>query len=113
MTLYRVVHRLSFDSGEMIEAGVVDSLEGIPPRVISILLEKGRISEVRAPPLRILPGWEKKAEALEALGIENVDQLVDANLDEVAEELGTSVKGLRVAARSARQWVDVQVQGGT
>ena len=113
MTLYRVVHRLSFDSGEIIEAGVVDSLEGIQPRVISILLEKGRISEVKAPPLRILPGWKEKAEALGTLGIEDVGQLVDANLDEVAEELGTSVEGLRKAAQSARQWVDVQAQGGT
>lgn len=111
MPLYRVLETLSFDSGRVVERGVVSSLKGTSPQTIAALLRRGRISEVQAPPLRVLPGWEERAEVLEPLGIETVNQLVDANLDEVAEELDTPVENLRKAAQDAQQWTDVYKGG--
>lgn len=107
MALFRVLHVLSFDSGRVIEMGVVDSLEGVSSQIIAALLAKGRIAKVIAPPLRILPEWEEKAEALAPLGIERVDDLVSADLDEVAKELDTEIEDLREAVLDVQQWLEV------
>lgn len=107
MPLYRTLERLSGDDGTVYEMDIVSALKGIKPKVIAVLLEKKRIVEVNSPPLRVLPGWEERAAVLEPLGIEDVSQLVDADLDEVAEELDTSVEGLRKAAQDAQQWITV------
>ena len=107
MPLYRTLERLSGGDGTVYEMDIVSPLRGIKPKVIAILLEKRRITEVQAPPLRILPGWKKKAEALEVLGIEDVSQLVTADFDKVAKELDVSVENLRSAAEDAQQWVEL------
>lgn len=108
MPLYRTLERLSFDSGRVVEMDVVDSLKGVSQHVITALLQLRRISEVQAPPLRVLPGWEERAAILEPLGIEDVSQLVTADLDEVAKKLGVPVEGLRRAALDARQWLMIE-----
>jgi len=106
MPLYRTLERLSGDDNLVYEAGIVDTLTKVPAGVIALLLAKGRIVEVQAPPLRVLPGWKERAAALESVGIEDVSQLVDADLDEVAKELDTPVEGLRQAALDAQQWLE-------
>ena len=108
MPLYRTLERLSGDDGTVYEMGIVSPLKGIKPKVIAVLLEKKRIVEVQAPPLRVLPGWRAKAAVLEPLGIEDVSQLVTADLDKVAEELDTPVEGLREAAQDAQQWLTIE-----
>ena len=107
MPLYRTLERLIDGVGLVYERGIVDPLKKVPASVITILLEKQRIVEVQAPPLRVLPGWEERAAILEPLGIEDVSQLVDADLDEVAKELDTPVEGLRRAAQEAQHWLEV------
>ncbi len=108
MPLYRTLERLSGDDGTVYEMDTITPLKGIRPQVIAVLLEKKRIALVQAPPLRALPGWEEKAAILEPLGIEDVSQLVSANLDKIAEELDTPVEGLRKAAQDARSWLTVE-----
>ena len=105
MPLYRMLERLSFDDGTKIEMGTVDPLNGVSSEVLNLLLAKRRIVEVKAPPLRALPGWKAKAEMLEPLGIEDVSQLVTADLEEIAEALDTPVEGLREAAQDAQRWI--------
>jgi hypothetical protein len=108
MPLYRTLERLSGDDGTVYEMDIVSPLKGIKPKVIAVLLEKKRIAVVQAPPLRVLPGWEERAAVLEPLGIEDVSQLVTADLDKVAEELGTEVEHLREAALDAQRWLEVE-----
>jgi len=106
MPLYRTLERLSGDKG-VYPSGIVSDLRKISKGAIAALLEKRRIVLVEAPPLRVLPGWKERAAVLEPLGIEDVSQLVTADLDKVAEELDIPVEGLREAAQDARQWVEI------
>ena len=108
MPLYRTLERLSGEDGTVYEMDIVTPLKGIRSKVIAVLLEKKRIVEIKTPPLRVLPGWEERAAVLEPLGIEDVSQLVDANLDKVAEELDTPVEGLRKAAQVAQSWLSIE-----
>jgi hypothetical protein len=111
MPLYRTLERIVFDDDTVFNQFIVSPLKGVPKSILKILLAKGRITEVQTPPLAVLPGWEERAVALEPLGIENVSQLVDADLDKVAEKLDTPVKSLRKAAREAQSWMQVE-EGG-
>ena len=108
MPLYRTMERLLGEDGTIYEMDIVSPLKGIKPKVIAVLLEKKRIVEIQTPPLRVLPGWKDRAAVLEPLGIEDVSQLVDANLEEVADELDTPVEGLRKAAQEAQSWLIVE-----
>lgn len=108
MPLYRTLERLIDGEGVVYERGIVDPLKKVPASVVTILLEKQRIVEVDSPPLRVLPGWKDRAAVLEPLGIEDVSQLVDADLDKVAKELDTPVEGLRQAAQDAQSWLTVE-----
>jgi hypothetical protein len=106
--MYRTLERLLGEDGTIYEMDIVSPLKGIKSKVIAVLLEKKRIVEVQTPPLRVLPGWKDRAEVLEPLGIKDVSQLVDANLEEVADKLDTSVEGLRKAAQEAQSRLTVE-----
>jgi len=108
MPLYRTLERLSGDDGTVYEMGIVSPLGGITSKALAALLAKHRIVVVDSPPLRVLPGWKDKAAVLEPLGIEDVSQLVTADLDKVAEELGTTVENLREAAQEAQSWLTIE-----
>jgi hypothetical protein len=108
MPLYRTMERLLGEDGTVYEIDLVTPLKGIRPKVIAVLLEKKRIVVVQTPPLLGLRGWEERAAVLEPLGIEDVSQLVTADLDEVAEELDTSVETLRKAAQDAQSWLSIE-----
>lgn len=104
--LYRVHDDLENDVGRVVRSGTVDSLKWLTPKSIGLLLEKGVISEVRAPPLSVLPGWERRATALEACGIETVGDLLEADLAEVSDELEVSEEALQGAVREARGLIE-------
>ena len=106
MPLYRTLERLTGSKG-VYPMDIVSDLRKISAGAIKVLLEKKRIVLVQAPPLRVLPGWKEKAAVLAPLGIEDVSQLVTADLDKVAEKLDTPVEDLRRAAQDARQWVEI------
>ena len=105
--LYRVIETVTMDKGPRFVMGSVSTLKGVSSGTIKALIKKQRIAEVQSPPLKILPGWEKRAELLEPLGITDVGQLVVADIKKVAKKLGVSVKGLQRAVEEARQWVEV------
>lgn len=108
MPLYRTLERIIFDDDVVFDQFIVSPLKGVPKAILDILLARGRIVEIQTPPLAALPGWEDRAAMLEPLGIEDVSQLVDADLDEVAESLDTPVESLRAAALEAQSWMKVE-----
>lgn len=105
--LYRAIERVTFADGRRsLEMGEVDSLKGVTKKGIQVLMKKGAIAPVSSPPLKILPGWERKAEVLKEAKIEDVEDLLTADLPEVAKELEVSLEGLEEAADQARQWIE-------
>ena len=81
--LYRILESLRLmRSNKRIEAGTIDKLEGLSPETIAMLLKKGRIAEVIAPPLAVLPDFEgEKAEAYAKQGIKDVNDMTGEEPD--------------------------------
>lgn len=85
--MYHVLESLRYlNSGERILAGTVSSLKGLSPKAIELLLAKGRIAKVQAPPLAILPGFEERAVEYAERGIEDIHDLTEAE-DVPAEDI--------------------------
>lgn len=73
--LYRAHKNLSIG----IHAGGVFPAERIRPDVAEVLIAKRTISEVKAPPIIILCGWEQRDAELARYGIFDLAQLVEAD----------------------------------
>lgn len=105
--LYRILEDLwNLSTNRRIPMGSLDSLKDASKKDIQKLLDLGRISEVKPPPLKVLPGWETRAAKLEEVGITDVSQLVTADLEQVAEELDVSEEGLQESVEDALRWIN-------
>lgn len=62
----------------------------LPPDVETILVSRGAISLVSAPPIAVLDGWKDRAPRLEELGIITVVDLLGADVPELSKGLGLS-----------------------
>ena len=103
--LYRVLSNITFQNGERLVKGSISPLLGRPPKTIKLLLDRGGISEVQAPPLRVLPDWGERAKLLESIGIVTVVQLLEADLSKVSDKLNVPLVALERAVDSARRWI--------
>lgn len=107
--LYLVLQDLGpFGDGQVIPAGTLDELKRVSGGALEILLDREVVTEAQSPPLRILPGWEERAEKLEEVGIETISDLVTADVEEVAKELDVPAEGIQEAADEARDWMTVE-----
>lgn len=101
--LYRVHEEIYvLDTNERIPAGTVGVLK-LSEESIEGLLAKGRISEIAAPPLVLVPKLRAVAKKLAEVGIKDVHDLVDADLAGVAEELDTTVEVLEKVKDTAME----------
>ena len=82
------MYRLLDDLGADLKKGTLNQLEFLSPKAIGLLLAKERISEWHSPPLEILPGWQEMAPVFAEAGIDTVSDLVEADPDELDEEMG-------------------------
>jgi len=108
--LYRVLDDIS-DGKRTFSRGTISPLKGVTPAGIVTLLERGIIASVRSPPLRVIPGWEQRAELLKTQGITTVEDLVEADLGEVSEALDVPEGELHGAAQEVLRFIE-PTEGG-
>jgi len=94
MTLYRVLSSLCLPNDTSIPKGAVSPLKEVTASGKKVLLTKGVLAEVRAPPLKVLPGWKQLAEVFLEVGIKDAAQLVCADLDGLSKKLNVPVEKL-------------------
>ena len=105
MTTYRVIKRNTpLNSGH--RYGDLISDTEMKSRVIEALLANNIIVQASTPPLSELPGWEKRAEKLETVGIITIQNLLDTEPAEIAILLGYK-RHSHIAKwqDNAREWI--------
>jgi len=103
--LFRVHTNLGFTSGIRYVPGDIEPLKEVSGTIRQILLARGAISKVQAPPLHILPGWRDRAELFESVGITDVDQLICADLREVSEKTQVPLSTLVLYVSVVKQFL--------
>ena len=99
MPLYRIFRTLDIGKGRVLHPGGFTRLEWVKPAGREILVERGAVGEVSAPPLGILKGWKTRAEKLLKLGIVDVVELLETSPDELA-------KKMNVKPATVKRWQD-------
>lgn len=93
---YRVLRDVSIGN-DIVHSGTADTLEKLPASTIEILIERGVIRRLQAPPLRALPGWKTRADRLGKLGVITVDDLNAASSSKIASSM-------RVTSETVEKW---------
>jgi hypothetical protein len=110
MALYRVLKDLS--TGH--KRG--DVVEGSQFKMLDLLVAKNALAPISTPPLAELPGWTKRLEKMQELGIVTVQDLLDADSEAVARVFGyKSTAGIERWKKEATEWlkpVTVKQLGG-
>lgn len=82
--LYRVSFPIAYKD-QVIKVGSLHRLEKCSIEAIEKLTLRGTITEVRAPPLAVLPGWTRRAAKLEKAGIVDAVQFLGADVRQVGQ----------------------------
>ena len=105
--MYRMLDDIGpFPDNSVLKKGTLHTLDFLTPRAVKALLEKDRIAVWQSPPLDLLPGWKRKAEAFAKAKILTVSDLVEANQAELAEELEIPAATLDQCLVEVEQWVE-------
>ncbi len=89
MAVYRVLRRMNKGDTFYLRGDIVkDDL--FSEDALRKLLAVGAIAPVNAPPLAEIAGWEKKAKKLEAIGVSDVTQFIEADPSALAKALKVS-----------------------
>ena len=93
--IYRVLRPLSVGSklNGIVEPGGTISEDRLGWRVAQILLAKGAISPISAPPLDVLPGWSLRAKRFEAAGYDALS-LLEGDDETIASETSYNVRSI-------------------
>jgi len=92
--LYRATSDLDLGKKGTLRKGKVFRDSILPEKNISRLREMGIIVEVSSPPLSILPGWKIRSEKASKLGIDSIEDFIqadDASLRETFDVESTTV----------------------
>ena len=101
--MYRVNQSLLVRN-ERIPAGKVMSLP-FSAKTIDALLASGAISEIAAPPLSILPGWEERAINLAGIEVITVTDFLAAGTKDVAEVLEVPEEQVEGVKEDVKKWL--------
>ena len=100
MAIYRVLKPLStgHQPGDLVDGNSFKSLD--------VLVAVKALAPVSTPPLSELPGWIKRAERLNAVGIITVQDLLDTKSSAIAEIFGyKSTAGIDRWKEEVREWL--------
>lgn len=104
MPLVRVLQRLAIGD-KTVEVGCIILMK---QKFVDILEKQGAVAVVNAPPLAVLPGWERYASKLEPHGILEVGELFEA-LDNdtsiVGQWLGEQVSEVVTLKEKLLKWL--------
>jgi hypothetical protein len=106
MGLYRILTPLSYH-GQIIPAGKVYPLDFAKDKAL-ILQQVGAIAPVYAPPLSVLPGWDKRAAALAPHNIITIDQFWETPDQTLASLLSESCDTIKTFKTDALSWLEVR-----
>ena len=106
MGLYRVLRKLSKGRQEY-QPGDLVVLNWLDETGIGRLVGVGAVARIAAPPLRELPGWTLRAEKLAAIGIEDAEQMIEADAAMVAAACEAQEKTVRWWQEELRGWLTV------
>jgi hypothetical protein len=106
--IYRVIKRLSVGKRTgYIEPGGMVTDDSLGIRVATILVEKGAISPISAPPLDALPGWKLRAKKFEAAGYDAIN-LLECDAELIARETGYQEKSIEKWKRELMKFLEVE-----
>jgi len=110
--MWRIHSRLDIGKGRILHPGSLSTLHWLNRKGLARLQMKGSISEVSAPPLAILPGWVLRSNLLsDRADIEYVDQLIEADSEEVAEKIDVNVRTVEKWKEEVTRWLTADAQG--
>jgi hypothetical protein len=115
--MYRVLGTLHAGKGRLLAAGSFSDLAWLNEEQQERLLELGKVSVVKPPPLAILPGWKRRAERFAASGIVTIVDFLEADEKELVEQLAKTGRPYKEATirrwkRDAKDWLIVKPQTG-
>ncbi len=105
--LYRILRPLARDGQtRLLPEDGPSALEWLSPEQHQQLIDCGAIAPIHAPPLSELPGWESRADRLQAAGISSVvDLLAATDIDAISEMAGVRPATIRRWQREAAAWL--------
>jgi hypothetical protein len=109
--LYRILSNLSVGKG-ILREGSISRLGSLKPRVLAILLDRGVIAPVAAPPLAVLPGWQHRAVRLAEIGVTGADHVLEGDVGRIAAHLAVSEELVRRWQTSLEQWLVAPAKQG-
>ena len=115
--MYRVLSTLSIGKAGALGPGTFTDLAWLKKKDRERLVALDKVSVVQPPPLRILPGWTRRADRFEPLGIVSVTDFLETDTKELAVrsgETGRKYKEATIAKwkREAKEWLTVTPQSG-
>lgn len=74
---------------------------------IPVLVDKGAIAPVSAPPLAELPGWKIRGAKCKKIGIETVDEFMEVDIEKAAELLKVKPQMISAWKYEIINWLSV------
>lgn len=106
--IYRVIKRLSVGKRTgYVEPGGMVTDDSLGIRVTTILVGRGAISPISAPPLDALPGWKLRAKKFEAAGYDAVN-LLECDSELIARETGYQEKSIKKWQKELMEFLEVR-----
>ncbi len=87
-----------------IPRGSKTQLEWLDGDTQQLLIRKGAVREVESPPLSELAGWQTRGRRLLSLGIVTMEDMLDADPDAVAVELGVKPATVEKWQAELKDW---------
>lgn len=104
MTLYRNQVPVAIGS-EIIPTGTLGRWTKLAPKGLARLVARHTLVEVAPPPLAVLPGWEHRSRRLAEIGVKDAEQVLVANVDELAQHMGVGPALVRRWQADLETWL--------